>query len=80
MMANRYPVKAELDEWGDPSRVGLFSPVGYWHSVDGVHFEFAPDQTELASLVARAINRAYEDGQQNARNQMREALGLEWVE
>lgn len=71
-MPIRYPVKAEPWE----RRVGLFDDFGYWASFGGTTFDLSPEHKALAQGIAKAVNAAYEQGRADAREAMRNALGL----
>lgn len=57
--------------------VGLFDASGFWSAVGGVHFELPLEYEPLMEKIARLANAAYEQGRQDARQTMREALGLD---
>jgi len=74
-----YPVKADISS-ADATKVGIFTNAGYWlPSSEGGPFEWPNTgmYPALAEKVARAINLAYEAGQENVREDFRELMGIE---
>jgi len=81
-----YPVKASkrTSEHDRPApaqivtTIGIFDAAGLWACVaPSGAIELPGDQWELAKAIESAINHAYYQGKADARQAMRDALGLE---
>lgn len=84
-MSVRFPVKADrhdgkLDQPKTVPVYGLFDANGYWANIGGIIFQMpAAGQGNAGTVehVARMLNAAYEQGQDDAKAAIREALGIE---
>lgn len=84
-MSVRYPVEAAVrsDANDQPKPavpqnwVCIFDRSGYWVRLGGEVFETPGDNLDLGRAVAKMINAAYEQGKDDARREVRAALGIE---
>ena len=73
----RFPLEAETCDLADrPQGIGIFDSYGYWASSNLGHITLPEDALPLGRKIAALANAAYEQGQEDAKRAMREALGL----
>ncbi len=83
-MAMRYPVMARVrsDENDQPKpdkptlTVGIFDHHGYWYTIGKGPLVLPGDNLDLGNKIASMINAAYDQGRDDAKEEIRAALGI----
>lgn len=71
--------KGEDDQPPTPDAYAIFDARGYWASFDGIMFQAPatmPGSQTMVEHVATMLNAAYEQGQADAKAEIRGALGI----
>lgn len=78
-MPVNFPVKAAAHSRDGAQTIGIFDSYGYWATLGGFRYEVKASGANLntAVEVARMLNAAYDQGAEDARSAIREALGVQ---
>lgn len=75
----RFPLRSAAHSQDGKQTIGLFDTIGYWASFGFGSLELPASVKNIdrMEMIARMMNAAYQQGQDDAKQAIREALGIE---